>query len=52
VLPGGEEIEYIECTLDDYRIAWELLADGVLENTLDDLPPSARKLLDLIRNLN
>jgi hypothetical protein len=47
-LPGGEQIEYIECSLEDYRIAYELLADGVLENTLDDLPSPARKLLDLI----
>ena len=44
-----EAIEYIECTPEDYRIAYELLSDGVLDNTLDDLPAPARKLLDLIK---
>ncbi|MBW8003353.1 MAG: hypothetical protein FVQ80_15290 [Planctomycetes bacterium] len=44
-----EVIEYIECTPQDYRIAHELLSDGVLDNTLDDLPASARKLLELIK---
>ncbi len=44
-----EAIEYIECTSEDYRIAYELLSDGVLDNTLDDLPAPARKLLDLIK---
>lgn len=48
-LPSGQEFEYIECTLDDYRIAYDLLSDGVLENTLDDLPRPARALLDLIK---
>ena len=33
----------------DYRIAYELLSDGVLDNTLDDLPRPARKLLELIK---
>jgi hypothetical protein len=44
-----EVIEYIECSPQDYRIAYELLSDGVLDNTLDDLPASARKLLELIQ---
>lgn len=43
-----ETLEYIECTVEDYRIAYELLSDGVLENTLDDLPRPARKLFDVI----
>jgi hypothetical protein len=44
-----EVIEYIECSPQDYRIAYELLSDGVLDNTLDDLPSPARKLLELIK---
>ncbi len=44
-----EVIEFIECTPQDYRIAYELLSDGVLDNTLDDLPAQARKLLELIK---
>ncbi|MHA1410043.1 MAG: hypothetical protein ACTSQY_07030 [Candidatus Odinarchaeia archaeon] len=48
-LENNEIIEYIECTPEDYKIAHELLSDGVLDNTLDDLPRPARKLLDLIK---
>jgi hypothetical protein len=44
-----EVIEYIECSPQDYRITYELLSDGVLDNTLDDLPSPARKLLALIQ---
>jgi len=48
-LDDGEPIEYIECTLEDYAIAYELLSDGVLDHTLDDLPSPARKLLELTK---
>jgi len=48
-LDGGEPFEYIECTLEDYAIAYELLSDGVLDHTLDDLPSPARKLLELTK---
>jgi hypothetical protein len=44
-----EVVEYIDCTPEDYRIAYDLLADGVLDNTLDDLPAPARKLLELTK---
>ncbi len=47
-LSKTEEIEYLEATVEDYRVAYELLADGVLENTLDDLPRPARQLFDVI----
>ena len=46
---NNETIEYIECTPYDYKIAYELLSDGILDNTLDDLPRPARKLLELIK---
>ncbi len=48
-LENNETVEYIECTPEDYKIAHELLSDGVLDNTLDDLPRPARKLLELIK---
>lgn len=48
-IDNNEIIDYIECTPEDYAIAYELLSDGVLDNTLDDLPRPARKLLDLIK---
>ena len=38
-----------ECTVADYRLAHELLSDGVLDNTLNDLPRPARELLELIK---
>jgi hypothetical protein len=48
-LSDGEVIEYIDCALEDYHVAYELLADGVLDTTLDDLPSPARKLLEIIK---
>jgi hypothetical protein len=48
-LDDGEPIEFIECNLEDYAIAYELLSDGVLDHTLDDLPSPARKLLELTK---
>jgi hypothetical protein len=48
-IDSGEVVEYIECTVEDYRIAHDLLSDGVLDNTLDDLPKPARELLEHIK---
>jgi hypothetical protein len=48
-MESGEVIEYIECTTCDYRIAYDLLKDGILDNTLDDIPRQAKELLNLIR---
>ena len=48
-LDNNEVVEYIECTVNDYKIAYELLSDGILDNTLDDLPRPARELLDIIK---
>ena len=48
-LSDTEEISYIECSHDDYRIAYELLSEGVLDNTLDDLPRPARRLLQITK---
>ncbi|MCK5491780.1 MAG: DNA primase, partial [Candidatus Omnitrophica bacterium] len=48
-LDNNEVVEYIECTINDYKIAYELLSDGILDNTLDDLPRPARELLDIIK---
>ena len=48
-LENNEVIEYIECTIFDYKIAYELLKDGLLDNTLDDLPRPARELLEIIK---
>jgi hypothetical protein len=44
----GQEIEYIEVTLDDIALA-NRLAHEVLGRTLDELPPQTRRLLTLIQ---
>jgi len=49
-LGNNKELEYIECTLEDYKIAYELLKDGILDNTLDDIPRTSKELLILIKN--
>jgi DNA primase len=47
--PDGET-SYVEATLDDYRLAYELAKD-VLRDCLHELSPSARELLEIARNL-
>ena len=42
-LENNEVIEYIECTIYDYKIAYELLKDGLLDNTLDDLTETSKR---------
>jgi DNA primase catalytic core len=44
---NGEQIRYVEVTLDDIAIA-NGLAHDVLGRTLDELPPQTRRLLQLI----
>ena len=46
---NNQVIEYIECILQDYKIAYELLIDEILDNTLDDIPRTAKELLTLIK---
>jgi hypothetical protein len=48
-LDNNEVLEYIECNISDYKLAYDLLKDGLLDNTLDDLPRPARELLELIK---
>ena len=47
---SGEEIAYIEATLEDYRTAYEL-AQTVLKASLHELSPVARELLDKFSHL-
>ena len=48
-LSKNKIIEYIECTHYDYKVAYELLKDGILDNTLDDIPRGAKELMNLIK---
>jgi len=47
---SGQELEYIEVTLDDVAVANRLAAE-VLGRTLDELPPQSRRFLELVSDL-
>jgi hypothetical protein len=47
---AGREVDYIEATLEDIRLANEL-AHEVLGRTLDELPPQTRRLVSLIHRM-
>ena len=49
-LNNSDTLEFIECTLDDYKTAYELLIDGVLDNSFDDLQKPVRELLEIIKS--
>jgi len=40
----GREMPYIEATFDDYEIAFDLFMNGILQNTVSDMPKMARDL--------
>jgi DNA primase len=42
--------EYIECGIEDYRIAYNIMLDGVLASTMIELPKSAAELYEAIRS--
>jgi DNA-binding transcriptional regulator GbsR (MarR family) len=44
-------VEYIECDLDDYRIAYEIMMHAVLSSTMNELPSGSVALYDAIRAL-
>ncbi len=47
---NGEQVRYIETTLEDIKIANEL-ANEVLGRSLDELPPQTRRFLDLLTEM-
>ena len=48
---GGESVRYVEASLDDYRLAYDLAKD-VLRDTLHELSVSARKLLEVAKSFD
>jgi len=44
-------LEYIACDLEDYKIAYRIMVDGVLVSTLRELPKGAQLLYDDMRSL-
>jgi hypothetical protein len=48
---GGKTVRYIQCTIEDYRLAYELMMGGILENTLDDMPKAAKDFYAILSAL-
>lgn len=44
-------IEYIRCDLEDYRIAYRIMVEGVLSSTMRELPAGAQVLYEQMRKL-
>jgi DNA primase len=44
-------IEYIACDLDDYRIAYPIMTEGVLSSTMREIPEGAIMLYEEIRKM-
>jgi DNA primase len=49
-LTTGSAFDYIECDLEDYRIAYDIMVNGVLASTMFELPASATELYEAIRS--
>jgi hypothetical protein len=43
-------VTFIRCDITDYTIAWNIMIDGVLSSTMEDLPKGARLLYEQIRD--
>src|SRR3990172_3085605 len=48
-LRRDDGVEYIECDLDDYRIAYEIMIQAVLSSTINELPAGSVALFDELR---
>lgn len=44
-------LDYIECDLIDYDIAYNIMVNGVLSSTMSDLPKSAEELYEALREM-
>jgi hypothetical protein len=47
-----QNVEYIECDLKDYEIAYNIMVNGVLASTMTELPKGAVELYDILRELS
>jgi len=45
----GDKVEYIECDLIDYKIAYNITVNGILSSTFSELPLSVINLYDEVR---
>ncbi len=46
---SGEELQYIECDLTDYEVAYHIMVGGVLSSTFAELPHSLVRLYEELR---
>jgi DNA primase len=47
----GAELEYVECDLDDYRVAYQIMAGAVMSSTYAELPASVVAFYEALRDL-
>jgi hypothetical protein len=47
----GKGVEYIECDLTDYEIAYDIMVNGVLRSTLMDIPRGTYELYEELRTM-
>jgi hypothetical protein len=45
-----EGVSFIRCDITDYKIAYNIMVNGVLSSTMEELPKGARLLYEQIRN--
>jgi hypothetical protein len=50
-LKSKDGLEYIECGIEDYRIAYEIMVKGVLASTMQELTKSAIELYRALRKM-
>ncbi len=50
-LKNDGKTEYIECDLEDYAVAYEIMIQGVLGSSLEEIPQGARRLYDDLTKL-
>jgi DNA primase catalytic core len=50
-LTTGSAFEYIECDIEDYRIAYDIMINGVLASTMFELPKATTELYATLRGL-
>jgi hypothetical protein len=50
-LENNGSFDYIECDIEDYRIAYNIMINGVLASTMIELPKSAVELYETLREL-
>jgi len=48
---SGKEVEYVECDIEDYRIAYAIMAGGVMSSTYAEIPRAMAGFYEELRQL-